>query len=93
MRVYRGGRSRASELRGIIDQLCEPLDPARHGQALSTLRSVRRADELDQLAGAWLTDGPGARLKLIKHGAGTFMVVEYDDGWTTRLSMAALRRR
>ena len=81
-----------TDLRTVVRALVEPLDPVAHHQAVHTLQRVRRADDLHALAGRWLTDGPGKRLKLVKHGVGTFLVVEYDDGWTTRLSMAALRR-
>ena len=82
-----------TDLRIVLRALSEPLDPVRHAQALATLRRIRRPADLDARAGGGLTDGPGKRLKLVKHGVGTFMVVEYDDGWTTRLSMAALQRR
>ena len=76
----------------LLRDLCAPLDPVGHDAAIRRLRRARRPADLDALAGAWPTDGPGKRLKLVKHGSGTFMVVEYDDGWTTRLSMAVLQR-
>ncbi len=79
-------------LRTLVTALVAPLDPVLHAEAVVALRRVRHPADLDRLAGSWLTSGRGKRLKLVKHGSGTFMVVEYDDGWTRRLAMAALER-
>lgn len=70
--------------------LVTPLDPNRHAYEIGRLRSCRSLRDLEQLASdGWLT--PGARdprLKLVRHGSGTYLVVQYVDGWSSRLSMA-----
>jgi hypothetical protein len=67
------------------------LDPSRQAQAIAALRQCRTLRDLEQLARAgWLApELDGKRPKLIRHGSGTFLVVEYEDGWSTRLAMQA----
>jgi hypothetical protein len=82
-----------------IDPLVTPLDATKHAREIARLRQCRSVADLDNLAReGWLISDPlpGAgragsdprdpRLKLIRHGSGTFMVVEYVDGWSKRLS-------
>ncbi len=80
-----------------LDTLCAKLDPVRHAVELQTLRSCRHVEDLERLAatdGGWLTPGRrDPRLKLVRHGTGTFLVVQYDDGWSTTISQAPFRRR
>lgn len=74
-----------------LQALVAPLDPVRHAQEIETLRRCRGEAELDHIAqsGGWLSpEGAAKRLKLLRHGSGTYLVVEYDDGWSTRLSQA-----
>ena len=38
--------------------------------------------------GGWLsTHSRDPRIKLVRHMSGTYLVVRYEDGWTTRLAM------
>lgn len=77
-----------------LAQLIAGMDAARHAVEIERLAACRSTAELDALVqqGGWLTPGAGGkRLKLVKHGSGTFLVVEYDDGWSTRVSQAPFR--
>lgn len=79
-----------------LDVLVAPLDPAGHAAEIARLRACRTTADLDAVVaqGGWLTAGTrDPRLKLVKHGSGTFLVVRYEDGWSTRLSMAPFRER
>ena len=71
-----------------IDPLVTPLDGTKHAREIARLRQCRSVADLDNLAReGWLISDPkDPRLKLIRHGSGTFMVVEYVDGWSKRLS-------
>ena len=74
-----------------LQQLLQPLDPTRHRAAVAALSQCRNRGDLDAIVdgGGWL--GPevqGKRLKLVRHASGTYLVVEYDDGWSSRLSQA-----
>jgi hypothetical protein len=73
-----------------IDQLVAGLTPAQHSAEIARLRACRSLPELERLAQeGWLTaEGPRQRLRLVRHGSGTFLVVEYTDGWTKTLSRA-----
>lgn len=77
-----------------LDRLVAPLDPARHAAEIAKLRACRSLPDLERLAQeAWLTPGTrDPRLKLVRHGSGTFLVVQYDDGWSTRLAMEPFYR-
>ncbi len=74
-----------------LDRLMDALDPIRHHAELSKLRRCRTLSDLSHLAtagGGWLTPGTlDPRLKLVKHGSGTYLIVSYQDGWTTRVTM------
>lgn len=79
-------------LMGLID----PIDPEAYGSEIARLKRCRSVRDLERLATAgWLSDaGRDPRLKLIRHGSGTFLVVAYDkDGWSTRVSQADFPRR
>ena len=83
--------------RSDLAKLVGGLDPARHAVEIDKLTRCRRVEDLQWLAennGGWRTDNPrGKRLKLVRHGSGTYLVVQYDDGWSTTLSQAPFRRR
>lgn len=77
--------------------LCAKLDGRQHAEELKKLQRCRRVEDLEHLAaqdGGWLTRGTrDPRLKLVRHGTGTFLVVQYDDGWSTTISQAPFRKR
>lgn len=78
-----------------LETLVAPLDAARHAAEVARLRACRSTKDLDVIVqqGGWLSDSPrDPRLKLVKHGSGTFLVVSYKDGWSTRLSQAPFPR-
>lgn len=78
-----------------LDALVAPLDPARHAAEIARLRACRTLADLEAIVGrgGWIGDKPrDPRLKLVKHGSGTWLVVEYKDGWSTRLSMEPFPR-
>lgn len=74
--------------RSELDALTRQLDPAHHGAEIHALRRCRSLADLEGLAKTgWLTPlGTEPRLKLVRHGSGTFLVVEYVDGWSKRLA-------
>jgi len=75
--------------------LVDGMDPVRHVAEVTRLRACSDVSHLDAIvdAGGWLTPARrGKRLKLVRHGSGTFLVVEYDDGWSTRVSQAPFGR-
>jgi len=80
-----------------LQTLVQPLDAATHAAERDRLERCRGPGDLERLvaSGGWLSPaGTDPRLKLIKHGAGTYLVVAYDpDGWSTRLSMADVHSR
>lgn len=72
-----------------IQTLLRGLDPAVHAGEIAKLRACRGLADLEAIArgGGWLTpEGRGPRVKLVRHGSGTFLLVSYDDGWTKTLS-------
>jgi hypothetical protein len=71
-----------------VAALTAPLDPGKHAAELAKLRACRGLPDLDALArDGWLTPpGPRIRLKLVRHGSGTFLVVSYEDGWSKTVS-------
>jgi hypothetical protein len=76
-----------------LASLMKPLDPVEHAVALSKLTKINTLSELEDLARAgWLMPPSQKRLKLVRHGSGTFLVVSYEDGWSTRLSMVPFSR-
>ena len=81
----------AKDLKG----LCDALDPVRHRHAKAILERVRNRPELVELAqtqDGWLGGPVGSvRVKLVLHGTGTFLVVQYEDGWSTTLAKAMVR--
>ncbi|MEZ4237759.1 MAG: hypothetical protein R3F59_16755 [Myxococcota bacterium] len=69
-----------------LDTLVRPLDPARHAHEIALLQRCRSLPELEGLVG-WLSpEGQAVRLKLVRHGSGTLLVVSYDQGWSSTLS-------
>lgn len=68
--------------------LTAPLDPTTHAKELDLLRACRSVADLDARArDGWISpDGQRVRLKLVRHGSGTFLVVQYDQGWSKTLS-------
>lgn len=75
----------ASDLEALVGQ----LDATRWPDEVEKLKRVRSLRELEALAkDGWLSRGTrDPRLKLVRHSSGTFLVVQYDDGWSTRLAM------
>jgi len=79
-----------------LDALVAQLDPEAHADEIQVLRRCRSLRDLDRVAdaGGWLTGpGPPERLKLIKHRSGTYLVVRYEEGWSTRLAIQEFARR
>ena len=76
-----------------LEKLTEPLSPTRHAQEIRTLQRCRSVDDLANLAQqGWLTPGSkDPRLKLVRHGSGTYLIVEYVDGWSKTVSQAPFR--
>ena len=72
-----------------LDALIRPLDPDRHAQAIAALRRCRSVRDMERLAAdGWLMPASERkRLKLVRHGSGAFLVVEYEDGWSTRKAL------
>lgn len=77
-----------------LEALVAQLDPATHATAMEALRRCRSLRDLERVAQAGWLEPPGQepRLKLVKHGSGTFIVVQYDQGWSTRLAMQPFPR-
>ncbi len=77
-----------------LSKLLEPIDRAAYGPEAIELERCRNTDDLMRIASrGWLSPASKEpRLKLVKHGSGTFLVVAYDHtGWSTRISMQAFR--
>lgn len=71
------------------------LDPDRHAVAVRALRRCRGVADLEQLASdnsGWISESE-PRLRLVKHGSGTFLILEYDNGWGTTLVQAPFQGR
>ena len=85
-----------ADFRFHLDALIDGLDPAKHRVEIDKLkrcRSVRDLDAIVDSGGGWLTPGSkDPRIKLVRHQSGTFLVVRYEDGWTTRLAMEPIPR-
>ena len=72
------------------DALIDGLDPTKHSVEIDKLKRCRSVRDLEAIAssGGWLSPGTtDPRIKLVRHMSGTFLVVRYEDGWTTRLAM------
>jgi len=76
-----------------LDRLIEGIDATKHPQEVRTLQRCRSVDDLANLAGhGWLSSNPAdPRLKLVRHGSGTYLVVQYVDGWSSTVSQAPFR--
>lgn len=86
-------RNGVTNLRDVKRELSQGLDDPAYAAALRAIRRCRSRADLDALVDTWLTPPSDQRLKLIRHGVGTYMVVRYEDGWTSRLSMTTWRER
>lgn len=77
-----------------LQNLIQQLDPALHSAEIAILGRCRGLHDLEGLAKrGWLTsDGPRKRLKLVRHGSGTFLVVEYEDGWSKTMAQQPFPR-
>lgn len=76
--------------------LIAALDPAVQGTAIEALKRCRRFEDVDALSqnGGWLnSQGTKPRLRLVKHGSGTFLILSYDEGWGTTLVQSEFWRR
>ena len=64
------------------------LNPATHAGEIAKLRACRSLPALEALAqvGFLTPEGRGTRVRLVRHGSGTFLLVAYEDGWTKTLS-------
>ena len=75
-----------------LQKLISGLDPTKHATEIDKLNRCRRLNDLQMLAdsnGGWISDRPrDPRIKLVKHGSGTFLLVQYDQGWSKTLSQA-----
>jgi hypothetical protein len=82
------------DFRRSLAKLIAGLDPARHAAEIKMLKRCRKIEDLDALGNEWLTPGSrDPRLRLVKHHSGTFLVLEFKDGWGTTLSQADFWRR
>lgn len=72
--------------------LLKEMDPIKHFVEIARLKTARSHADLVAMSsdnGGWLNSyAAEPRLKLVKHAQGTFLVVSYKDGWSTRVSMA-----
>jgi hypothetical protein len=79
------------DFKRAIEALVAQMDPVAHEAEIRRLRTCRSIRDLDDIAaspGGWLAERPqDPRLRLVKHGVQTFIVVKYEDGWTSRVGM------
>jgi hypothetical protein len=79
-----------------IESLVAQMDPVVHSAEIRRLRGCRSIRDLDDIAaaqGGWLSPHPqDPKLRLVKHGLQTFLVVKYEDGWTSRVGMQDFQR-
>lgn len=80
-------RKPKGKLQQVVDGLVSGMDPERHDRAIDRLRQCRTRAHLDGLAGAWLSQAPDPQIRLVCHAGSTYLVVHYEDGWTSRLAM------
>jgi len=80
----------AADLEALVGQ----IDAGKWPDEVQLLKRVRSLPELEQMAQhGWLSKGSrDPRLKLVRHSSGTFLVVQYVDGWSTRLAMQPMHR-
>jgi len=80
----------ASDLQALVGQ----INGSEWPDEVALLKRVRSLDELERMAkDGWLSKGSkDPRLKLVRHASGTFLVVKYVDGWSTRLAMQPMHR-
>ncbi len=74
-----------------LEPLWRALNSDRHAHEIGVLKSLRTVSDLDTLMkrGGWLgPESTGPRLKLIRHHRSTWILVEYVDGWSTRIAQA-----
>ncbi len=70
--------------------LIDGLDANKHTVEIKTLKRCRSVKDLEAIVnqGGWLTPGSrDPRVKLVRHMSGTYLLVRYEDGWTTRIAM------
>ena len=80
--------------RSSLSTLVAGLDPEKHRVEIKMLKRCRNREQLEAIANDWLTPGSrDPRLKLIKHHSGTFLVLEFVDGWGTTMSQADFWQR
>ena len=79
-----------------LTALLAPLDPDTYRNAIARFRRCRRVSDMERIADTdlgWLEpEGENPRLRLVKHGSGTFLILSYDDGWGTTLSQQGFPR-
>lgn len=79
-----------------LAELVKAMDPVKHAVEISMLRNARSHADLARMSvdnGGWLNPSTAEpRLKLVRHGSGTFLVVAYKEGWSSRVSMADFPR-
>lgn len=80
--------------RSDLSALVSQLDPRRHATEIARLQQCRSVDDLAAIArDGWLNPDPAEpRLKLVRHGSGTYLVVAYEDGWSKRVAMQPFPR-
>jgi len=78
-----------ADLAALVGQ----IDSARWPDEVQRLKGIRSLRDLEMLAkDGWISTGSrDPRLKLVRHGSGTFLVVKYEDGWSTRVAMQPMR--
>ena len=71
-----------------LHALTRPLDPVKHNVEIKRLETAKKLADLEAIAReGWITPGTkDPRLKLVRHGSGTFLVIEYNDGWSKTMS-------
>jgi hypothetical protein len=71
-----------------LDALIGLLDDELHTREIQALRRCRSVNDLEQVTreGGWLTpSGAAKRVKLLKHNTNTYMLLSYEQGWSTRI--------
>jgi hypothetical protein len=77
-----------------LTQLIAQIDASKWPAEVDLLKRVRSLAELEAMAQhGWISTGTkDPRLKLVRHGSGTFLVVRFEDGWSTRVAMQPMHR-
>lgn len=75
------------DFRTSLAALIATMDPAAHAVEIGRLKACKSVRDLERLANdAWLsTHTKDPRLKLVRHNSGTYLVVQYVDGWSSRI--------